>query len=171
MGVVLLVRQLQYLPSRRSAGAGACLLAKEALEDQAGRAVRHKVAFFSTEEAARRSSIHLTAGRVVERWFFAVVLVEVASGSRSGRRWSSGCSSQSRDSSQGVDKRIRGFVSSNLLVGLFKVFLEDPDLVLHGVDQALHFGVCLLLEDFFDPSGGWDDFFHCSVSQLLNLCG
>ena len=76
----------------------------------------------------------------------------------------SGCSGRSWDSGQGSDRRNRGFVSSDLLVGLFKVFLEDPDLVLHRVDQALHFGVHLLLEDFFDPPGGRDDFFHCSVS-------
>ena len=55
-------------------------------------------------------------------------------------------------------------MSSNLLVGLFKVFLEDPDLILHRVDKALHFGVRLLLKDFFDPPGGCNDFFHCSVT-------
>ena len=159
MGVILLGRQLQYLSLRWSAGAGACLLAKEALEDQAGRAVGHKVAFFSAEEAAQRSSIHLTAGRAVEWRFLAVVLVEVASWS--GRRWLSGCRGWSGDSGHGGYRRSRCFVSRDLLVGLFKVFLEDPDLILHSVDQALHLGVRLFLKDFFDPSSGCDNAFHC----------
>ena len=154
------MRQLQYLSSRRSAGAGACLLAKQVLEDRAGRAVGHKVAFLSAEEAAWRSSIQLSAGRAVERRFFAVFLVEVAS----GRRRLSGCNDWSGDSGQGVDRRPCGFVNSDLLVGFLKIFLKDPDLVLYCVDQPLHLGVCLLLEDFLDPSRGCDDFFHGPVS-------
>ena len=133
----------------------------------AGRAVGHKVAFSSTEKAAQWSSIHLTAGKVVEWWFLVVVLVEVASGS--GRRRLSGCSGWSGNSGHGGYRRSRGFVSSNFLVGLFKVVLEDPDLILHSVDQALHLGVRLFLEDFFDPPSGCDDVFHRSVTQFLNL--
>ena len=167
MGVVLLRRQLQYLSSRRSAGAGACLLAKEALEDWASRVVGHKVALFSAEEAARWSSIHLTVGRAVEWRFLAVVLVDVASGS--GRRWLSGCSGWSGGSGHGGYRWGHGFVSSDLLVGFFKVFLEDPELILHSVDQALHLGIRLFLEDFFDPPSSCDDVFHCSVTQFLNF--
>ena len=101
-------------------------------------------------------------GGGVEWWFLAVVLVEVTSGS--GRRRLSGCSSWSGDSGQGGDRWIRSFVSSDLLVALFKVFLEHSDLILHHIDQALHLGVRLFLEDFFDPPSGCDDFFHCSVT-------
>ena len=53
VGVVLVGWQLQYLSSRRGAGAGACLLAEEALKDWAGRTVGHEVAFF----AARGSNV------------------------------------------------------------------------------------------------------------------
>ena len=42
-------------------------------------------------------------------------------------------------------------MGSDLLVGFLKIFLKDPDLVLHCADQALHLGVGLLLEDFLDP--------------------
>ena len=37
----------------------------------------------------------------------------------------------------------RGFVSGDLLVGFLKVFLEDPDLILHCFEHALHLGVRL----------------------------
>ena len=90
MGVVLVGWQLQYLSSRRGTGAGTCLLAEEALKDWAGRTVGHEVAFFAAEEATWGATIHLTAGRVVEIWFLAIILVDVASGS--GRRRLSGCS-------------------------------------------------------------------------------
>ena len=54
-------------------------------------------------------------------------------------------------------------MGSDLLIGFLKIFLNNPDLVLHCADQALHLGVGLLLEDFLDPSGGCDDF-YVSVS-------
>ena len=84
MGVVLVGWQLQYLSSRRSAGAGTHLLVEEALKDWAYRTVGHEVAFFAAKEAAWRVTIHLTAGKAVEVWFLAVILVDVASGSS---RW------------------------------------------------------------------------------------
>ena len=165
LGVVLWVRQLPDLSSRWSAGAGACLLAKKALEDWAGQAAGDEVAFLSTEEAALWSSIHLLAGRAVERSIFAVFLVEVASGSGSGsgRRRLSRCNGWSGDSGQGVDRRCCGFMGSDLLISFFKILLKGLDLVLHCADQVLHLGVGLLLEDFLDPSGGCDDFFHGSM--------
>ena len=88
VGIVLVGRQLQYLSSRRGAGAGECLLAEEVLKDWAGRTVGHKVAFFAAEEATWRATIHLTAGRAVEVRFLVVILVDVASGS--SRRCMSG---------------------------------------------------------------------------------
>ena len=80
VGVVLVGWQLQYLSSRRGAGAGECLLAEEALQDWAGRTVGHKVAFFAPEEATWRAAIHLTTGRAIEARFFTVILVDVACG-------------------------------------------------------------------------------------------
>ena len=75
-----MVRQLQYLSSRQSAGAGARLLAEKALEDRTGRAVGHKVTFLSTEraecavvdpsvgeEGGRTEALHCIPGRGGER--------------------------------------------------------------------------------------------------------
>ena len=78
------------MSSRRSAGTGACLLAEEPLEGGAGRTVGHKMAFFTTEEAARWAAVWLTAGRVVEVHLFSIVMVDVAH--RNGR-WGLGGSS------------------------------------------------------------------------------
>ena len=36
-------------------------------------------------------------------------------------------------------------MGGDLFVGLFEILFEDPDLVLHRVDQALHFSVSLFL--------------------------
>ena len=96
LGVLLRLRQFQYLSSRRSVGTGARLLAEKALENWMGGAVGDEVSFLSAEEAAWWSSIHLSAGRAVERRIFIVLLVEVASGS--GRRRLSGCNGRSGNS-------------------------------------------------------------------------
>ena len=77
VGVILVGWHLQYLSSRRAAGAGACLLAEEALKDWAGRTVGHEVAFFALEEATWRAAIHLTTGRGIEGRFFTVILIDV----------------------------------------------------------------------------------------------
>ena len=120
VGVVLVGWQLQYLSSRRGAGAGACLLVEEALKDWAGRTVGHEVAFFAAEEATWRAAIHLTTGRAIEGRFLAVILVDVASGG--GRKRLSGCSGccgWGGNSGYGGHRRGRGPVSSDLLVGFF----------------------------------------------------
>ena len=62
-------------------------------------------------------------------------------------------------------------MGSDLFVGLFEILFEDLDLVLHCVDQALHFSVSLLLQDFLDPSGGGDNFLHGPMHQLLDFSG
>ena len=167
MGVVFLRQQPQDL----SSWWGARLLAKKALEDRLGRTIGHEVAFFSAEEVAWRSTIHLTAGRVVEWRLFAVILVDVAG--RSGRWQLSGCSGccgWRRDSGHGGHRRGRGFVGSDLLVGFFQVLLEEPDLTLHGADQALHFGIWLFLKDLLYPTSGRDDVLRCPMSQFLHFC-
>ena len=45
----------------------------------------------------------------------------------------------------------RSLVRRDLIVGVLKILFKEPDLILHCGDQAFHFGICLLLEDFFDP--------------------
>ena len=158
-------RQLQDLSSWRAAGTGTRLLAKNALEDRSGRTVRHEVAFFPAEEAARGSMIHLTAGRAIEWRLLAVILVDVASGS--GRRRLSGCSgccSWSRNSGHGSHRRGHGSVSSYLLVGFLQILFEMPDLILHCTDQALHFGVGLFLKDLLNPMSGCHDVLHRPMS-------
>ena len=120
VGVVLVGWQLQYLSSRRGEGAGAFLLAEEALKDWAGRTVRDEVAFFSAEETTWGSTIHLSAGRVIEWGLLAVILIDMASGG-GRRRLSScrGCCGWGGNSSHGGHRQGRGPVSSNLLVGFF----------------------------------------------------
>ena len=83
MGVVLGGWQFHNMSSKWSAGTGTCLLVEEPLEEGASRTVGHKMAFFTTEEAARWAAVWLTAGRAVEGHFFAIVVVDVAC--RSGR--------------------------------------------------------------------------------------
>ena len=160
VGVVLGDWQLQYLSSRRGAGAGACLLAKEALKDWAGRTVGHEVAFFAAEEATWRAAIHLTTGRL-----FTVILVDVAGG-RGRRRLSgcSGCCGWGGNSGHGSHRWGRGPVNSDLLVGLLEILLQELDLLLHGTDQALHLSVRLLVKYLFYPTSGCYDVFHCVVS-------
>ena len=90
------------------------------MEDQSGRATGHKVAFFSAEEAAWRSTIHLMAGRAVEWRLLTVILVDVASGS--GRQWlssCSGCCGWNGDSGHSGHRWGRGFVSGDLFIGCF----------------------------------------------------
>ena len=135
MAVVLGGWQLQYLSSRRRSGAGTRLLAEEALKDWACRTVGHEVAFFAAEEAAWKAMIHLRAGRAVEVWFLAVILVDVASGS--GRQCLGGGGGRCcrcGDSGHGGRGWGSGFVGGDMLVHLLEVLLQDPDLVLHGVD-------------------------------------
>ena len=153
------------MSSWRAAGTGVRLLAKKALEDRSGRTVRHEVAFFPAEEAAWGSTIHLTAGRAIEWRLLTVILVDVASGG--GRRRLSGCSdccSWSRNSGHGGHRRSRGSVSSDLLVGFLQILFEKLDLILHGADQALHFGVGLFLKDLIDLTSGCDDVLHRPMS-------
>ena len=138
-----------------SAGAGACLLAKQALENWKGWAVGDEVSF------------QHSAGTAVEWRIFTVLLVEVAS----GRRRLSGCDSRSGNSGQGVGRGCCGLMGSDLFVGPLEILFKDPDLVLHCANQALHLGVGLLLEDFLDPSGGCDDFLHGPMSQFLDFSG
>ena len=121
------------------------LLMEKALKNWTGRVVGDEVSFLSAEEAAWRSSIHLSAGRAVEQRIFIVLLVEVASGRRSGRRRLSGCNGRSGNSCQGIGRGCCGFMGGDLFVGLLEILFEDLDLVLHCVDQALHFSVSLLL--------------------------
>ena len=80
VGVVLGGGQLQYLSSTRGAGADACLLVEEALQDGAGRTVGHKVPFFAAEETTWRAAIHLTTGRAIKGWLCIVILVDVVGG-------------------------------------------------------------------------------------------
>ena len=147
------------------------VLAGEEDGGQSGRTVGHEVAFFSAEEAAQRSTIHLTAGRAVEWSLFAVILIDVASG---GNRWQlsgcSGCCGWSGDSGHGGHRWGRGFVGSELLIGFFQILFEKPDLILHGADQALHFGVGLFLKDLLHPTSSCDDVLHRPMSQFLYFC-
>ena len=117
---------------RWAGGAGTCLLAEKALEDRPGRAVGHKVAFISAEEATWRATIHLMAGRAVEWRLLAVILGDMAGGN--GRRLLSGCRGCCGWSGDSGRRWGHGFVGGDLFIGFFEVFLEDPDLVLHGVD-------------------------------------
>ena len=165
VGVVLGGWQLQYLSSRRSTGAGTRLLAEGALKDWACRTVGHEVAFFTAEEAEWGATIQLMAGRAVEVWFLALILVDVAS--RSGRRClggGGGCCGRCGDSGHCCRSWGSSFVGGILLVRLLEVLFQDPDLVLHGVDLAFHLGVCLLLQDLFDSPSGCDDVLHCPVA-------
>ena len=138
MGVVLGGWQLNYVSSRRSAGAGTRLLAEQALKNGACRAVGHKVAFFTAEEAAWRVTVHSTAGRAVEVHLFAIIVVDVACESS---RWGL-CGSSSRrgwggDSGHGHcgwGSRGSSFVGSDVFIRLLEVLLQGPDLVLHGVN-------------------------------------
>ena len=50
------------------AGAGACLLVEEALENWTGRAVGDEVSFLSAKESAWWSSIHLPGGEAFIHW-------------------------------------------------------------------------------------------------------
>ena len=136
------------------------LLAEEALKDGACRTVGHKVAFFIAEEAAWWATIWLTAGRKGIIHLVAVIVVDVACGS--GRQWlggSNGWRGRGGESGHVCCGWGSGFVGSDLLICLPQILFQDPDLVLHGVDQS-HFGICLLLQDFFDLSSGCDDFLH-----------
>ena len=137
------------------------LAGEEGIGRPVGQTVGHKVAFFPTEEAARWSSIHLTEGRAVERRLPTVILVDVASGG-SRRRLSgfSSCCSWSGNNGHGGQRRGRGFVSSDLLVGFLQILFEEPDLILYRVDQAFHFGVGLFFKDLLDLTSGCDDVFH-----------
>ena len=93
------------MSSRRSAGAGTCLLAEEALKDGTGRAVGHKLAFFTAEEAAWWAMIWLTAGRTGIIHLVIVIVVDVACGS--GRRLLGGSSSwRSRGGESGHGRRV-----------------------------------------------------------------
>ena len=93
-----------------------------------------------------------------EVWtFLLIVLVEVAS--RSGRRLLSGSQRRRVSKRRRVNGSYSGggwgcecgnwdgrsLVCGNFVVGLLKVLLKDPDLVLHSRDQAFHFGIRLLL--------------------------
>ena len=122
MGVVLGGWQLQYVSSRRSTGTGTCLLVEEALKDWSRRAVGHEVAFFTAKEAAWWAMIQLMAGRAVEVHFFAVIVVDVMSGSG---RWclcgGGGCCGRGRDSCHGSRGWGSGFVGGDLLVRLLEV--------------------------------------------------
>ena len=82
----------------------------------------------------------------------------------------SGCCGWSGSSGHGGHRRGRGFVGGDLLVGFLQILLEDPDLILHRADQALHFGVSLFFEDLLDPTSGCDDVFHCPMTQFLHFC-
>ena len=101
----------------------------------------------------------------------AVILVDVANGG--GRRRLSGCSGccgWSGNSGHGGHRRGRGFVGGNLLVGFLQILLEYLDLILHPVDQALHFSVSLFFKDLLDPTSGCDAVFHCLMTQFLHFC-
>ena len=155
-------RQLQDLSSWRAAGTGACLLAKKALEDRSSRKVRHEVAFFLAEEAARGSRIHLTVGRAIEWRLLAVILVDVASGTGRRRLSScSGCCGWSGNSGHGGQRRKP---TSRTEPQSARWLPTDPDLILHGTDQALHFGVGLFLKDLLDPTSSCDDILHRLMS-------
>ena len=146
------------MSSRQGAGAGTHLLAEEVLKDRACRAVGHKVAFFTAEEAAWWATIWLMEGRTGIIHLFAVIVIDVACGS--GRRWLGGSGGRGGQSGDGRCGWGSGFVGSDLLICLLQILFQDLDLVLHGVDQSFHFGVCLLLQDFSNSSRGCDDFLH-----------
>ena len=135
------------------------------MQDGAGRTVGHEVLFFAAEEATWRAAIHLTTGRAIKVWLFIVILVDVAGGY--GRRWLSGysgCCGRGGNSGHGGYKWGCSPVSSDLLVGLFEILFQESDLLLHGVDQALHLSVCLLVEYFFYSPSGCYDVFHRFVA-------
>ena len=106
----------------------------------------------------------------MEVHLFSIIVVDVAC--RSGR-WgfsgSSGCRSRCGDSGHGRSSWGSGFVGGNLLVRLLYILFQDPDLILHGVNQSFHFGVCLLFQDLLYPSGDSDNFLQRPVTQFLHL--
>ena len=57
-----------------------------------------------------------------------------------------------------------GPVSSDLLVDLLEILFQELHLLLHGVDQAIHFSVCLLVKYLFYSPSGCYDVFHCFVT-------
>ena len=62
-------------------------------------------------------------------------------------------------------------MSKDLVVGLLKVLLKEPNLILHRGDQTFHLGSCLLLQDFlYSPSRG-DHIFQCAAPQFLCFRG
>ena len=85
---------------------------------------------FPTEEAAGRSSVRLSAWRLIVGSFFRISLVEVASGS--GRRQLSGRDGGGWDGRQSGGWGGLGCVSGNLIMGILKVLFKEPDLVLHS---------------------------------------
>ena len=135
------------------------------MKDWAGRTVGHEVAFFAAEEATWLAAIHLTMGRVIEGRLFTVILVDVAGGFRRSRlSGCRGCCGWDGNSGYGGNRWGHGPVSSDLLVGLLEILLQEPDLILHGIDQALHLSVCLLVEYLFYPTSGCYNVFHRLVS-------
>ena len=115
------------------------------------------------QRGGRRSIF--TTGRAIKGWLFTVILVDVAGGC--GRRRLSGCSSCCRcsgNSGHGGYRWGHGPVSSDLLIGLFEILFQESDLLLHGVDQALHLSVCLLIEYFSYLLSGCYDVLHRFVA-------
>ena len=59
----------------------------------------------------------------------------------------------------------------DMVVGLLKVLLKEPNLILHRGDQTFHLGIRLFLQDLlYSPSRG-DHIFQCAAPQLLYFCG
>ena len=56
-----------------------------------------------------------------------------------------------RGSGRGCECGDWGGGGKDMIMGVIKVLFKEPDLILHCGDQAFHFGICLFLEDFFDP--------------------
>ena len=144
---------------------GALALARACWRRRRCRTVGHKVPFFAAEEATWRAAIHLTAGRSIEGRLFIVILVDMASGcSRRGLSGCSGCCGWGGNSGHGGHRWGRSPMSSDLLVGFLEILLQEPDLLLHGTDQALHLSVCLLVEYPFYSTSGCYNVFHRFVS-------
>ena len=74
-----------------------------------------------------------------------------------------GCKSGSWDGS--------GLMCRDLIVGLLKVRLEEPNLILHCGNQTFHLGICLFLQDFLYSSSRGDHIFLRAAPQLLHFCG
>ena len=61
-------------------------------------------------------------------------------------------------------------MSRDLVVGLLKVLLKEPNLILHRGDKTFHLGIRLFLQELlYSPSRG-DHIFQRAAPQFLYFC-